>query len=336
VSDSSPSSLPPQPLLAAEGVKVQFRLRSGSFLTAVDGVDLAIGPGEICGLVGESGCGKTVFSLALLSLISRSESITEGRVLWRGKDLRCLSERELRNVRGKEIAMIFQNPQASLNPVRKIGAQLLSVIRLHRPMSKAEAWQEALRLLRVVRFADAERILESYSYQVSGGMCQRIMIAMALSCNPRLLIADEPTSSLDVTVQAQIMELLLEIRERYGTSILLISHDLGVIARLCDRVAVMYLGRIIEWADASALYSSPMHPYTQALLRSIPIPDPSRKEPLEVLGDEVPSPVQISENCCRFRGRCPEAFERCERIDPSLRAIGTGCHEVACLLYESA
>jgi peptide/nickel transport system ATP-binding protein len=319
------------PLLDVRGLKVQFG--KDRPLTVVDGVDLAIAPGEIVGLVGESGCGKTVFSLSLLGLVASGGRITEGEVRWRNRNLLACEEKELRTVRGKEIAFIFQNPQSSLNPARTIGDQLVSVLRLHRNLSKSEAWAEALRLVGIVRLPGAEQALRAYPHQFSGGMCQRVMIAMALSCQPKLLIADEPTASLDVTIQAQIMDLLLDIRREFGMAILLVSHDLGVIARMCDRIAVMYLGRIVELARSHDLYRSPKHPYTQALLRSVPVPDPSRREKLPLLEGETPSPAQVRPGECRFRDRCDQAIARCREMDPPLHPVAGTDQQAACILY---
>jgi oligopeptide/dipeptide ABC transporter ATP-binding protein len=304
---------------------------SARVIRAVDSVTLTIHPQEIVGLVGESGSGKTVFSLSLLRLIGKPGRIRGGRILWQGRDLLEFGEEEMRRVRGSEIAMIFQNPQASLNPVRTIGAQVSSVIRLHQNCTSATAHQESLRWLEAVRIADPIRVYDAFPHQCSGGMCQRILIAMALACRPQLLIADEPTASLDVTIQAQIMDLLLEIREKYGTAILLVSHDLGVIARMCDRIAVMYCGRIVEMADAQDLYSKPQHPYTRLLLQSVPVPDPSHRptkvaQSNESVGFDGSNPVG-----CRFRPRCGEAEPDCATTVPSLVRIGQDGHHVACL-----
>jgi len=268
----------PNRLLHVDRLCVDFA-GGGRTLRVVDEVTIGIGEGEIVGLVGESGSGKTVLSLSLLRLVPKPGAIRAGQLLWQGRDLLTVREEEMRKVRGSEIAMIFQHPQSSLNPVRTIGAQMSAVIRLHQRRERAAARDEALRWLSAVRIADPERVYASYPHQCSGGMCQRILIAMALACRPKLLIADEPTASLDVTIQAQIMDLLLEIREQYGTAILLVSHDLGVIARMCDRIAVMCRGRIVEQADALALYKSPQHPYTRMLLDSVPVPDPTVRPP---------------------------------------------------------
>lgn len=326
------SRIDPAPLLEVDGLRVVFPLKDGKRVTAVDGVDLQVEPGEILGLVGESGCGKTVFSLSLLRLVPHPGRIIAGQVRFEGKDLTRLAEEGMRGVRGKQISMIFQDPQSSLNPVHTIGKQLTWVIRLHRHVSNAEAREEAMKLLGLVRLPDPQRSMSAYPHEFSGGMCQRIMIAMALSCRPKLLIADEPTASLDVTVQAQIMDLLLEIREKIGMSILLVSHDLGIIARMCDRIAVMYLGRIVELAKAEDLYSTPKHPYTQALLRSIPVPDPSQRQKIGGLEGDVPSAVDIPTGC-RFRTRCEYALKDCKTDDPALLTYFGDDHRVACLLY---
>jgi peptide/nickel transport system ATP-binding protein len=269
--------LTPPPLLQIDSLSVEFSGDRNQSHQAVNGVSLTIGEKEIVGLVGESGSGKTVLSLSLLRLVPMPGVVRSGALRWQGRDLLALSDDDMRKIRGREIAMIFQNPQSSLNPVRTIGAQMSAVIRLHQDRDRAAARTEALDCLRAVKIADAERVYDAYPHQCSGGMCQRIMIAMALACRPKLLIADEPTASLDVTIQAQIMDLLLEIRERYGTAILLVSHDLGVIARMCDRIAVMYRGRIVEEADALTLYRSPQHEYTRMLLDSVPVPDPTHR-----------------------------------------------------------
>jgi peptide/nickel transport system ATP-binding protein len=320
------------PILKIKGMKTEFRVRENKVLRAVDGIDLTINSGEIHGLVGESGCGKTVFSLSVLRLISSPGYISAGEVLWNGNDLLKLKKDEMRNVRGKEIAMIFQNPQGSLNPLYNVGDQMVSIIRLHRHVSKREAREEALRLLQEVKIPDPKNTINDYPHQLSGGMCQRVMIAMALSCEPKLLIADEPTASLDVTIQAQILELLLELRERFQMAILLISHDMGVVARMADRISVMYLGKIVEESSAENLYSNPRHPYTQALLKAVPIPNPSQKAVFSLLKGDLPSSINIPSGC-RFRTRCPKVFARCIH-EPELRSLNQNGTKVACWLYD--
>lgn len=321
-----------KPILNVRELSVEFHLKEGDVLSAVDGVDIDIHRGEILGLVGESGCGKTVFSLSLLRLITSPGHIKNGEIFWNGQNLLNFNHRDLLRIRGKEIAMIFQNPESSLNPVYSIGSQMIAVIRLHNKISTKDAQNEAMRLLNLVRIPDPKRVMNSYPHQLSGGMCQRVMIAIAISCRPKLLIADEPTASLDVTIQAQIMDLLMDIREQYGMAILLVSHDLGVIARMCDRIAVMYLGRIVEYAVSTVLYGSPLHPYTQALLESVPIPDPNQKGKIAKIEGDIPSPVNIPSGC-RFRSRCPKAFDLCPKFDPTLYSVNSGNHLVACLLY---
>lgn len=319
-------------LLSVRGLRVQFILARDKALTAVDGVNFEIRPGEILGLVGESGCGKTVLSHSLLRLIDSPGAMHADEILWQGLDLMRMTEKEMRKVRGRQIALVFQNPQSALNPVYAIGNQLAAVLRMHRGMSRKQANAEALELLKLVHVSDPERVMRAYPHQLSGGTCQRIMIAMALSCRPRLLIADEPTASLDVTIQAQIMDLLLELRERFDMAVLLISHDLGVIARMCDRIAVMYLGRIVETGAATAIYACPEHPYTRALLASVPIPDPSRREAIITLPGDVPSAINLPSGC-RFRTRCPEVTKECSESDPNLLDVEgpDDSHAVACL-----
>lgn len=320
------------PLLTIRGLKTEFRLRDGNVLHAVDGIDLALRPGEIHGLVGESGCGKTVASLSMLRLISRPGLISGGEVLWNGNDLLKLKKQEMRRIRGKEIAMIFQNPQAALNPLYTIGNQIRAIIQLHRHMPKKQAEDEVINLLQTVKLPDPENRINDYPHQLSGGMCQRVMIAMALSCRPKLLIADEPTAALDVTIQAQILDLLLELRERFEMSMLLISHDMGVVARMCDCISVMYLGKIVEESKAETLYSSPKHPYTQALLEAVPIPNPTEKIKFSLLKGDLPSSVDIPSGC-RFRTRCPEAFDKCITEEPKIKDIDQNGSRVACWLY---
>jgi len=319
-------------LLKINGVRVVFEGDDASGnVTAVDDVTLTIGVGEIFGLVGESGCGKTTLAMTLLGLVDPNGRIDAGSLMWSGTDLIKLSEHEMRKIRGKEIAMIFQQPQMALNPVYKVGHQMMSLLRLHHQVSKQDAEKESLQLLKQVRISDANRVMEAYPHQLSGGMAQRVMLAMALSCRPKLLVADEPTASLDVTIQAQIMELLLEIREKFGMAILMVSHDLGVVARLCDKVAVMYLGRIVEIADTKELYSKPFHPYTKALLDAVPLPDPEHRASTPVLEGDLPRQTEVHGGC-RFRTRCPSAFTKCEKADPMLMELEGGAHSVACWL----
>lgn len=321
-------------MLKIKDLSVQFSIKDQGVLRAVDNVSLEIKPGEILGLVGESGCGKTVFSLSPLRLVRRPGRITSGTILWEGKNVLAMQAEELRKLRGEGIAMIFQNPQSSLNPVYSIGHQLKEVITLRKSLPKSEAAEETVRLLNIVGIPDPERVMKQYPHQLSGGMCQRVMIAMALSCRPKLLIADEPTASLDVTIQDQIMDLLKDLKERFNMAILLVSHDLGVINEMCDSVAVMYLGRIVEIAPKAQLYRDPLHPYTQALLQSVPLTDPDAPRQGYRLKGEVPSPMNIPSGC-RFRTRCPKVFEPCDKIDPALLPITNKDHLAACLLYNN-
>jgi len=319
-------------LLSIKGLKTEFRLKEGRVLRAVDGIDLDIKSGEIHGLVGESGCGKTVASLSILRLITRPGYVSGGEILWNGNDLLKLSSRDMRKIRRKEISLILQNAFSALNPIYTVGRQMIDVVRLHQSMSKKDAEKETIRLLRIVKLPEPEKRIKDYRHQLSGGMCQRVMIAMALSCQPKLLIADEPTAALDVTIQAQIMDLLLELREQFQMAMLLISHDMGVVARMCDRISVMYLGKIVEESETEALYSSPKHPYTQALLKAVPIPDPTKKSQFTLLKGDLPGSVDIPSGC-RFRTRCPEALDRCIQ-EPVLKPVGENGPSVACWLYE--
>jgi peptide/nickel transport system ATP-binding protein len=314
------------PLLLIENLVTAFPIKGNRTLTAVDGVDLSIPRGEIVGLVGESGSGKSVLAMSVMGLIDPPGMILRGKVVFDGIDLLRLSEDDMRKRRGSSIAMIFQNPSACLNPVRRIGSQLESVLKLH-GSSNPEA--EALEWLREVHIADPARVRQSYPHELSGGMCQRVMVAMALSCRPKLLIADEPTASLDVTIQAQLIRLLLELRERHSMSILFISHDLGVVAQACDQVAVMYLGRIVEYAQSVDFYRAPQHPYSRALLAAVPSTDVTQRRTFELLG-ELPSPEGVPKHSCRFHSRCSEAEDICLQEDPALHAVGDG-HFVACL-----
>jgi ABC-type dipeptide/oligopeptide/nickel transport system ATPase component len=266
-----------EPLLRVSNLVLEFKTSGNQPLRALDMVNLDVFPGEVVGLVGESGSGKTVLSHTILGLVSDNALIKSGQVLWKGQNLVGLSDGEMRSIRGKQIAMIFQDAQASLNPVLTVASQLCHLLKLHRGMNRKDAEDEARRLLDIVRLSEPDRVLRSYAHQLSGGMAQRVMIAMALSCRPQLLIADEPTSALDVTIQTELVELLLDIRDQFSMSMVFITHDLGLAAHLCDRIVVMYRGQVVEEDTVSEIYKNPKHAYTQRLLGSIFVPDPAKR-----------------------------------------------------------
>jgi peptide/nickel transport system ATP-binding protein len=326
----NPQSLETSPLLEIAGLRVYFHTDDG-VLKAVDGVSLAIRPGETLGLVGESGCGKSVTAFSILKLLqSPPAEYAAGRILFRGEDLLTLSEDRIRRVRGNQISMVFQEPMSSLNPILSIGKQITEAIRAHRKISKREARALATEMLRRVGIAAPETRFDEYPHQMSGGMKQRAMIAMALVCRPLLLIADEPTTALDVTIQAQILDLLRELQSELGMSVLLITHDLGVVAETCDRVAVMYAGKIVESATIQDLFEKPKHPYTHGLFRSLPTLTQIKGE-LAVIPGAVPSPLDFPSGC-RFRTRCWMAQEVCNE-EPALRDVAAG-HLAACHFAE--
>jgi peptide/nickel transport system ATP-binding protein len=319
-------------LLEIRGLKTHFASEDGT-VQAVDGVDLALDAGETLGVVGESGCGKTVTALSVLKLIPMPPGkIVEGQIIWRGRDLVPLDADEMRAVRSKEIAIVFQEPMTSLNPVYTVGAQIAEVIRLHEGLSRRAALERTVEMLRLVHIPNPERRVHDYPHQFSGGMRQRVMIAMALSCNPKLLIADEPTTALDVTIQAQILELLAELKSRLGMAVMLITHAMGVVAESCQRVVVMYAGKVVEEAPVERLFAAPRHPYTQGLIRSIPRLDlaAKRKTRLEAIAGVVPSLVRPPAGC-RFASRCRYACAACTEAPPPLREVAPG-HKVACIL----
>lgn len=315
------------PLLAVDDLVTTFSTEEG-LVTPVDGVSFTVEQGETVGVVGESGCGKSVTSLSILRLVpSPPGRIAQGRILFEGQDLLTLSEREMRAIRGRDIAMIFQEPMTSLNPVFTCGDQILEALRRHQKVSATEARDQALELLRLVGIPLPEQRLGAYPHQLSGGMRQRIMIAMALCCHPRLLIADEPTTALDVTIQAQILDLLRHLKKQLSMAVLLITHDLGVVAETAERVVVMYAGKVVEEAPVRTLFHTPRHPYTEGLLRSIPRLD-ERRESLPVIDGMVPNLLDLPSGC-RFHPRCPRAERRCREEAPALRSFGEG-HRVAC------
>ncbi|MFN2198763.1 MAG: ABC transporter ATP-binding protein, partial [Anaerolineales bacterium] len=301
---------------------------------AVDGVDFVVKRGEVLGLVGESGCGKSVTSLSIMRLVGIPGKIVEGHVFLNGRNLIELSEAEMVDMRGNIMSMIFQQPQSSLNPVFKVGDQVAEVFQIHQNMGKEESWERAVDLLRLVGIADPERKAHSFPHEMSGGQAQRVMIAMALALNPQLLIADEPTTALDVTIQAQILDLMSDLRERMGTSVILITHDLGVIAEMADRVAVMYAGRIVEEASVSTLFKKPLHPYSQGLIASIPVLG-KITEKLETIPGSVPNLINLPPGC-QFAPRCRQRIDHnltiCTKVEPDLDEV-LSKHTVRCWLY---
>jgi len=321
-------------LLEIRGLKTHFATDEG-WVHAVDGVDLALDRGETLGVVGESGCGKSVTALTVMRLLATPPArIVAGEILWRGRDLVPLPQDAMCRIRSKEIAMVFQEPMTSLNPVYTVGEQVAEVIRLHQGLGRRAAMARAVEMLRVVHIPHPERRVRDYPHQFSGGMRQRVMIAMALACEPQLLIADEPTTALDVTIQAQILDLLGELKAKLGMAVMLITHAMGVIAETTQRVAVMYAGKVVEEAPVAELFRAPRHPYTRGLIRSIPRIDLAavRKERLEAIPGVVPSLLEPPAGC-RFAPRCAHAREEC-RETPPLREIGAG-HKVACVRAEA-
>lgn len=319
-------------VLEVDSLSVEFKI-NGHYVHAVRDVSFHIAPGETLGLVGESGCGKSVTSLALVRLLAKSARTT-GRVRFQDRDVLAFGERELRQMRGADVGMIFQEPMTSLNPVYKIGAQISETLRLHQAISPRKAFAQSLEMLRRVGIARPESILDEYPHQLSGGMRQRVMIAIAMVCEPKLLIADEPTTALDVTIQAQILELMSDLSKATGTSVLLITHDLGVVAETCDRVAVMYAGQIVEQGTVDEIFFDPQHPYTQGLLRAIPKIDAKSKERLQPIAGTVPTPTRMPQGC-RFSPRCQHATDRCVAEPPVLYAVGE-THTSRCFLSATA
>ncbi len=319
------------PLVQIDDLKTHFFTDEGT-VKAVDDVSLVIPKGKTLGLVGESGCGKSVTALSIMRLISPPGKIVGGRITMHadGKPLVLteLSERQMRDIRGGEISMIFQEPMTSLNPVFTIGSQIIEAIRLHQEVDKTEARRRAIEMLGKVKIPVPERRVKEYPHQFSGGMRQRAMIAMALSCNPRLLIADEPTTALDVTIQAQILDLLRGLQADVGMSILIITHDLGIIAETADDVAVMYASKVVEYAPVAELFKNPLHPYTHGLFKSRPELGKPKTEKLNTIPGMVPSPLRFPRGC-KFHPRCPFKQEICEREEPDLREIRPG-HQVRC------
>ena len=319
-----------EPILKVTNLKTYFHTEDG-IVKAVDGVDFYANHGEIVGLVGESGCGKSVTSLSIMRLISPPGKVESGEILFDGNDLLKLPEAEMNRVRGNRISMIFQQPQTALNPVYEVGDQIGEVLNIHQDFGKEAGYARAVELLKMVGIPDAERRVEAYPHELSGGMAQRVMIAMALACLPELLIADEPTTALDVTIQAQILDLMRNLNKQMNTAIILITHDLGVIADMVSRVAVMYAGRIVEHTSVEALFAEPLHPYTQGLIGSIPVLG-HKKRRLDVIPGVVPNLVNLPTGCT-FASRCSHKMDICEQEMPNLLMEKPG-HEVRCWLYQ--
>ena len=307
-----------QPLLQVQNLNTRFHTLEG-VVNAVDGIDFEVYRGETLGLVGESGCGKSVTALSILQLLRCPPGEIQGQILFEGRNLLDLDREGIRKIRGNDISMIFQEPMTSLNPVLRVGEQIAEAARLHKDMNRQESWHWAREMLRMVQIPGPGSRSRQYPHKFSGGMRQRVMIAMALSCNPRLILADEPTTALDVTIQAQIMTLMQRLKEEFKTAIVLITHDLGVIAEMASRVIVMYAGKVVEEAPVKALYKDPRHPYTQGLLGSIPVI--GRKEEtgrrLQEIAGMVPSPAQMPQGC-RFHPRCSKVMDRCRRQEPPM------------------
>ncbi len=320
-------------MLEVKNLKTGFDI-DGDIYHAVDDVSFSVKSGQIIGVVGESGCGKSVMSLSVMQLLPKGiGKITGGEIKFEGKNIENYSSDDMNKIRGKDISMIFQEPMTSLNPVFTIGSQIQEIILNHSKISKAEAKSKAIDLLKQVGIPRADQIVDEYPHQLSGGMRQRVMIAIAIACQPKLLIADEPTTALDVTVQAQILELLKTIQAKNDMSIVLITHDLGVVAEMCDEVIIMYAGKIVEKTNVDNLFHNPQHPYTKLLMASIPRID-EEVEKLTTIQGIVPSLKNMPQIGCRFVDRCPSAMPDCSKVTPQLSFIDDG-HEVSCLLYES-
>ncbi len=322
------------PILEVKNLTTSFFTDTG-VVRAVDNVSFSINKGESLALVGESGCGKSVTAMSIMRLLSPPGKVTGGEIFFRGKNILALRESEMRKVRGNDIAMVFQEPMTSLNPVFKIGTQVAEAIRIHRRVGKKEAWKQAGDMLDLVSIADPHKRLQDYPHQLSGGMRQRVMIAMALSCDPELLIADEPTTALDVTIQAQIMELMSNLQKKLGLAILLITHDLGVVAEFCERIVVMYTGRIVEEAFVDRLFAEPKHPYTRGLLQSLPNlseeADKTGPDRLPTIKGMVPDIRNLPKGC-KFNPRCPDVMPICLGNEPARIPVGEN-HDARCYLY---
>jgi oligopeptide/dipeptide ABC transporter ATP-binding protein len=321
------------PILEVRGLRTSFYTRAG-VIRAVTGLDFSVSRNEVLGLVGESGCGKSVTSLSILGLVTEPGRVEAGEVIFDGRDLLKLPSDEMRRIRGDRIAMIFQQPQSSLNPVMRVGKQISEALEVHRGIDEKAARARSLELMDMVGIPDAKRRYEAYPHEMSGGMAQRVMIAIALACEPELLIADEPTTALDVTIQAQILDLMRTLQRETGTAIILITHDLGVVAEMCDRAAVMYAGEIVEQTDVRTLFAEPRHPYTRGLIGAVPVPGEIRDE-LATIPGSVPNLIELPDGC-RFAPRCLTRVETgnvlAERAHPELRSVADD-HLVRCWLY---
>jgi len=317
-----------QNILEIKNLNIGFELQQG-IAQAIYGVNLELEKGGSLGLVGESGCGKSVTAMSIMKLLPKNAVISQGQILFEGKNIISLSQKEMGQIRGRKIALIPQDPLTSLNPLYTIGDQILEAVKLHHKVSRKEAKNIAIEALKSVKIPEAEERFNNYPHEFSGGMRQRVIIAMALSCNPDLIIADEPTTALDVTVQAQILSLIKDIQKERGTSLLLITHDLGVVSEVCDRVAVMYAGRIVETADVKSIFKSPSHPYTQGLLDSLPATGKDKLNPIK----GQPPAVTEEIKGCPFNPRCPHAMDICRHVEPENIELTQG-HRVACHLHK--
>lgn len=319
-------------LLTVNNLRTEFFSSKKSSVTAINEISFHIDKGEILGLVGESGCGKSVTSLSIMRLLNfTSGKVTKGEVIFEGQDLQQLPEKEMRTIRGGKMSMIFQEPMSSLNPAMRIDKQMIEGIRLHTDLTKEQARERAAKILQQVGIPDPERVLKNYPHQLSGGMSQRVMIAMAMSCNPELLIADEPTTALDVTIQAQILRLMRQLTHDFNTSVILITHDMGVVAEMADHVMVMYAGKDVEYGTLEQIFDHPLHPYTNGLLRSIPRINQRKDERLYTIDGTVPTLDEMPKGC-RFCTRCKEATQKCWEQDPGMHTLADG-HKVRCWKY---
>jgi len=331
MSENYDKAQPLAPILEVEALNTSFFPEEGE-LKAVSGIDFSLGKGETLGIVGESGSGKSITAMSILQLLEGTTGVIKsGKIVFQGEDLLKKTRQEMMSIRGNSISMIFQEPMTSLNPTMSIGNQIAEVVVLHQKRTKKEAWERAIKMLKRVGMPEPEKRAKQYPYQLSGGMRQRVMIAMALACNPELLIADEPTTALDVTIQAQILTLMKRLQRESGTAMILITHDLGVVAEMCDHVAVMYCGKIVEYTDVRSLFANPQHPYTIGLLNSIPSHEVDSEGDLQIIAGTVPSPFEELKGCS-FAPRCPFAKEMCHEEVPEL--INKDDRQVRCFMRQ--